>query len=44
MKRSKKKQWRLNGRIYAWEQMKTNGGDTYRKHPNGFKKPGSMNK
>ena len=41
MKRSKKLARKLAGRIYSWEQLMAHGGDTVRKHPKGFKKPGS---
>ena len=41
MKRSKKKARKLAGRIYDWESTMQRGGDIVRKHPKGFRKPGS---
>jgi len=41
----KKKVARLNGRIADWESMmKGNASDIVRKHPRGFRKPGSVKK
>ena len=45
MKRSKKKRNTLAGRIADWENMMGGkGSDIVRKHPRGFKKPGSNTK
>lgn len=41
MKRSKKLQRKLNGRIADWENLMAGKSDIVRKHPRGFKKPGS---
>lgn len=41
MKRSKKKARKLAGRIYDWEQTTKGNSDIARKHPKGFRKPGS---
>lgn len=42
MKRSKKLRNKLAGRIHDWEQMVAgNRSDIIRKHPKGFRKPGS---
>lgn len=40
----RKKIARLNGRIYAWEQTQNGNSDIARKHPKGFRKPGSVKK
>ena len=41
MKRSKKLKRKLAGRIADWESTMQRSGDIVRKHPRGFKKPGS---
>lgn len=41
MKKSKKLARKLAGRIYDWEQMMKGSSDITRKHPKGFRKPGS---
>jgi len=41
MKRSKKLARKLAGRIADWENLMKSSTDIVRKHPKGFKKPGS---
>ena len=41
MKRSKKLARKLRSRIADHENLLKSGGDTVKKHPNGFTKPGS---
>jgi hypothetical protein len=41
MKRSKKLKRKLAGRIVDYENLIKGGGNTVRKHPTGFTKPGS---
>jgi hypothetical protein len=44
MKKSKKDARRLRSRIADHESLLKGGGDTVRKHPAGFTKPGSNKK
>lgn len=44
MKRSRKKRNNLAGRIADWENIMKGGSDIVRKHPKGFRKPGSNTK
>lgn len=41
MKRAKKRKRNLETRIRTWENLKSSSSDIARKHPLGFRKPGS---
>lgn len=44
MKRAEKKRRNLRRRVAWWEASMNGASDIVRKHPKGFKKPGSLSK